>query len=118
MVNSYDMKKLSVILLVCVFFVGCAPQAPRLSTEEIMDSWLNHHKSKLIKEWGPPHRVTTDGKGGEIYIYESSSTSATTFNNFFGVELDNPITTLNTNTRYRQFYIDRNGKIYYWRSKG
>lgn len=108
------MKKLK-ILTILLIFISCAPQ---VSTKEVMDSWLNHHKSVLIQSWGPPHRITTDGKGGEIYIYEASSTSATTINNFFGVELDNPITTLNTNVSYRQFYIDRNGNIYYWRSKG
>ena len=83
-----------------------------------MDSWLNHHKSKLIMEWGPPNRITTDGKGGEIYIYEKSRTRAHTMTNFLGVELDNPITTINTNVSYRQLFIDGNGRIYHWRTQG
>ena len=111
------MRKIAPIFLLISFFelVLFSSCAPQISTKEVMESWLNHHKSELIKSWGPPHRITTDGQGGEIYIYEASSTSATTFNNIFGIELDNPITTINTTTEYRQFYIDKDGMIYYVR---
>ena len=110
------MKKLKILTLLLIF-INCST-TPQISNQQIMESWMGGHKSALIQQWGPPNRITTDGQGGEIYIYESSSTSATTFNNVFGVELNNPVTTLNTNVKYRQFYINRNGKIYYWRSKG
>jgi hypothetical protein len=106
------MKKLLSLLILTLLLASCAP---RISTKEVMNSWLKHHKSELIRSWGPPHRTATDGKDGEIYIYESSSTSAQTFKNVFGVELPNPITTVNTTIYYRQFFINKDGRIYYVR---
>ena len=110
--NRTTLKISIVACSVLLFLISCAP---RITTQDVMESWLDSHKSELIKVWGPPNRITTDGKEGEIYIYEESSTNAMTVNNFFGIELDNPITTYNTTSEYRQFYIDKDGIIYYVR---
>jgi len=99
------------VLLIFVLFVGCATT----NTKAIMESWIDHHKSELIKSWGPPNRITSDGQGGQILIYENSTTNAYTFNNLFGVELDNPVTTVNTRTQYYQFYTNSRGTIYHIR---
>jgi len=71
--------------------------------EETMDSWLNHQKSELIQQMGPPDRTTNDAKDGEILIYEQT------------VNFPNPYGPV---TRMRMFYVQKDGTIYYWLCKG
>ena len=35
----------------------------------IMKSWEGAHISRLIRSWGPPQEIVSDGAGGRIYIY-------------------------------------------------
>lgn len=87
-----------------MFLISCE------STKKIsekMDSWLGHHKSELIESWGPPTRYESDGKGGEILIYERSVTQGSMIGKTYYE---------NTNHPYRMFYADRRGKIYHWRT--
>lgn len=69
-----------------------------------MKSWIGHHTSKLIQQWGAPTRVAPDGLGGEILVYEFR-TDLRMFN-------------LPPITRVRQFYSDSHGTIYRWRVHG
>ena len=108
--KKYLISVLSIFITI-ILFTGCATT----NTKAVMESWIDHNKSELIKSWGPPSRVTSDGDGGKILIYEQSSTSAYTLNNLFGIELDNPITTINTRTQYYQFYTTSRGYIYHVR---
>ena len=88
------MKKYSVFLLLIVFGLSGCPltieqqieREKRLKEQqierekrlkerkerqnEIMRSWDGSHISKLIRSWGPPKEVTTDGAGGKIYIWK------------------------------------------------
>ena len=100
------MRKILVILLFIV--ISCAP---RVSTEEIMNEWMNRHKSVLIKHWGPPDRITSDGKGGEIYIYLRGK------NQIVPMPILGTLVVL-PDRHYRQFYIDKHGFVYYWRAQG
>jgi len=38
-------------------------------TDEIMKSWIGYHQSELIASWGPPEKITIDGKGGSVLDY-------------------------------------------------
>ena len=108
------MKKIVFVLIVSLF-VSCSSQ---ISTA--MQSWVGHHKSSLIQSWGPPSNITTDGKGGEVYIYYYNrnlpSNSKTTYNSFTGTY--NTTTTNNSYTAQRMFFINSSGKIYSWKWKG
>ena len=54
----------SYVWIMIVVFLGCGP-----TTTEIMNSWKGSHVSRLIRSWGPPQEVTTDGAGSRIYIW-------------------------------------------------
>ena len=110
---------IKILFLICVLnmFLGCASfmegynSAPTTTTEksfqqkeeETMNSWLRSHKSELIRAWGPPERTTSDGKDGEILIYEQT------------INFPEPYGPM---TRMRMFYVQQNGIIYDWLCKG
>ena len=54
----------SVIIL--LILSGCAGtrQGPGIA-----ESWIGSHKSELVMQWGPPDRIASDERGGEIYVY-------------------------------------------------
>ena len=105
------MKRIFLCLLFLIVLVGCA------SISRKMDSWKGHHKSELIASWGPPSRVTSDGKGGEILIYEYDRNFGQTRGQIYS---DGSYTAPRQNryTAYRMFYVDGNGYIYNWRWQG
>ena len=61
-----------VVLLVLVGLHACA------SAQSVMNSWLGHHQSDLIRSWGPPSSVASDGAGGTILIYIVAPSPAVT----------------------------------------
>ena len=67
-----------------------------------MDSWLGSSTQTLIKEWGAPSRVTTDGDGGEVLVYERS-----TYLSYYKV----------TYYTIRMFYAHADGIIYFWKAE-
>jgi len=94
------LKSLNILILALIicslFFQGCA------STREIMDSWIGHHQSDLIAQWGPPERTASDGKGGQTFLYERFISTG------YGHGYIQSI----------MFYADENGYIYHWRTQG
>ena len=91
-------------LFAATFLIGCHASK---KNQQTMDSWLGAHKSALIQSWGPPTRYESDGKGGEILIYERSVTRGSVIGNTYYE---------NTRHPYQMFYADSDGKIYYWRT--
>ena len=106
-----------VLLLLCFSFCGgCAS-----SINKVMESWTGSHQSDLIASWGPPTRTASDGKGGEVLIYEAyvdlGQTPGTAYVDPWGnVRYTAP--RQNGYTRVREFYVDQNGIIYSWRWQG
>ena len=105
----------------CTIFLSsllfsCGVLNPGNNITEAMKSWVGHHKSKLIQEWGPPNNISTDGKGGEVYTYyyNRNKNSTTTYNQY----TKSYNTSNNSYTAERHFYINKDGKIYSWRWKG
>jgi len=83
-----------ILFLSLMIITGCAAMTwPNSKDREKTESWIGAHKSKLIKTLGPPSRNTSDGKGGEIIIYEK------TFHNL--------------HTQYYDFYVNPKGIIYF-----
>jgi hypothetical protein len=87
---------------------SCATQKKAQDKERAaLDSWLNHSKAELIQAWGPPTRYESDGKGGEILIYENTVKVA---NIIYGTYMEKNV------INYKQMYVNSSGIIYYWRS--
>ena len=61
---------MAVILAVSItVFAGCTPSTRQVTTRQVMNSWMGSHISELIRSWGPPQQIVTDGAGGKIYIW-------------------------------------------------
>lgn len=103
---------ITVLALSLVFLCSCTSEEQlrkdrENETKRIMDSWLNHHKSELIRSWGPPTRYDSDGQGGQILIYEYTRTlGATIYGNYMQ----------RTFVDYKEMFANQNGLIYYWRN--
>jgi hypothetical protein len=113
----------------------------------IMASWMDHDVNDLIADWGPPNGTMSDGKGGQILIFDRSGQlvlpgTATTTGNYIGnatatynqygsigVANANAYGTGYSTTTYqpptvipvnrkRMFWVDQKGRIYRWSWKG
>ncbi len=100
-----------ILFFPCLFFLSCTSQK-KLQAEKDektkieMNSWLKHHKSELIRSWGPPTRYDSDGQGGEILIYEYKRTVGAILNGNY---------LQRTFIDYKEIFADKDGIIYYWR---
>ena len=117
----------SLLVLITVFLTGC------FSSQNAMQSWIGATKAQLYQRFGPPDRITDDGQGGEILIYEKTeegggSTPQTT-NSTVQSNVPNN-SSLNTSgldanmfvpqahykhTYIKMFYSNKQGVIYYCR---
>lgn len=105
------MKRLLCALLI---LSGCLPT-------KALNSWLGHHKSELIRTWGPPTRTASDGAGGEILIYEQGVYTGQVPGQMYGNGYGGTSYTAPVQTGYnrvRMFYCDKDGKVYMWKAKG
>ena len=83
--------KLGILLLLILTF-GCS------LISELRQDGIGQPISTMIDRLGPPSRVTSDGRGGSVYIWETWYSDGYT-------------RTLWTN----MFWADSNGIIYKWR---
>jgi hypothetical protein len=83
----------SVILLLLVLTIGCS------SINKLMQDGIGQPISTIIDRMGPPSRVTPDGRGGNVYIWEQWV----------------PTGWFNGYLRLNTFWADSNGIIYKWR---
>lgn len=96
----------SVIFIFFLGMIGCATFNQE-KIKKALDSWLGSHKSGLIQSWGPPTRYESDGKGGEILVYEKARTVGMFY---YGSYIQR------TFIDYTDMFCDSNGIIYYWRN--
>ena len=122
-------KSVAFLLLIVFVFSSCGPP-----TAEIMNSWKGHHVSRLIRSWGPPQQVTTDGAGGRIYIWttdvnipltkaKSKTKGTVTYNPYLDEYAIKSKTTYTDpivieGQKVRMFWVNKNRIIYHWRAKG
>lgn len=107
-VKYYAMHKV-VIPLIMFFLFGCyVTKVTPIS--ETMNKWMGHSKTELLMRMGPSTSIVNDGSGGEIVSYN--------WDNNVTIRLPTTLeiyTNRNIGT-YAQFYINKEGKIYYWRT--
>lgn len=101
----------------------------------MLKMWEGKTKADLVLNFGPPDSVSTDGNGGEVYLYEEESkllsinSSGTAFFSGYGNVFGNSINTFgsgnshsNTVFNYSQsekllFYINADNVIYFTKFK-
>lgn len=93
--------------------------------DEIMSSWVGKHQAELIRSWGAPDRVTSDGKGGKVLVYVQTYGSVRQEDGEYDTEIDNygraikvwkPGQTIDDRFRaFRSFFVNPKGIIYYYR---
>ncbi len=83
----------SVILFPLVLILGCS------AINELTQDGIGQPISTVTDRLGPPTRVTPDGKGGSIYIWEQWVSTG-----WYNGEL-----------RTNMFFVDSRGIIYKWR---
>ena len=81
------------ILLLVLLTLGCS------SINDLMQNGIGQPISTIIDQWGPPSRVTSDGRGGKVYIWEQWEGSG------YG---DKKLWSL-------MFWADSKGIVYQWR---
>ena len=118
------------VFMLCLTVLGCGTP-----TAKIMNSWKGAHVSRLIRSWGPPQHVTTDGAGGKIYIWKKNiditlaegkaKTKGTVTYSPYLDEYTIDSETTYTDSRcpqgeekVRMFWVDKDGIIYTWKAKG
>lgn len=104
-------------VVVLVMLSACASFNP----SKVMQSWVGSHYSDLMLQWGPPTRSTTDGRGGQILIYEYDRNTG----QIPGTARTNPDGSVSytapRSTGYvatRMFWVTAEGRIYNWRWQG
>lgn len=106
--------KFLMLSLILVLFTSCG------SISKKMETWVGSSKNQLYKSWGPPTRVTDDGSGGEILIYEKyinfGQQPGQIYNSNGRINYTTP--QQNGYLRQRMFYVNNSGYIYSWRAVG
>ncbi len=110
------MKKLPPIFLaLLVLFASCYTQKPISS---VMNSWIGTSEHDVIMRMGSPTSTASDGADGKIIRYEQSH-STTTYNEnpYYRNKYDaSVIANTYNNTMYKEFFINKDGKVYNWRT--
>jgi hypothetical protein len=84
--------RLAIFLLLFLTF-GCS------SINQLIQGGIGQPISTIIDSWGTPSRVTSDGRGGNVYIWEQWVNRGYT----------------NGYMRVTTYWADANGIIYKWR---
>jgi len=96
------MKTKFLLIITVLFMVSCT------STTKVMDSWLGSSKQSLIMSWGPPTKTASDGGNGEILVYSKQ---------VYNPGLPNMGIAPSTYWDNKYFYVNSEGKVYYWMTK-
>lgn len=103
------MKILLLLFCICTLaIVSCGPSKKVFDAKEdaLLNQWLKQPKSQLLKQWGLPDSVMSDGRNGEILIYKEDVSIASVMSNRY--------TGLQYSFR-KEMYINPDSLIYHWR---
>ena len=81
------------------------------------EEWKGRSHSDIVKRFGAPDRVESDGSGGQILIYENVSTTTTTdVDTHFGMFDPDYTTKVQTNKSYIHFFVGPDNICYHIKS--
>jgi hypothetical protein len=92
------MKKLLTVFIILLFFIS------RESESKVMNSLYGYTKQQISMQYGIPYKKDTDGAEGEVWLY------AKILQGYINGEL-------HQNYKYTYLYFNKEGKMYYWRTK-
>lgn len=105
------MKKSFFLLCVIttILIISCGPSRTARDAKEnvLFNEWLGHSKAQLVKQWGQPDSLATDGKNGQILIYKE------------GVDYISVMNENYSGTQYsfrKEMFINADSVIYDWKA--
>ncbi len=103
------------LIFISILLISCY-ETRYEPVNKTLDPYIGKSEHEVILRLGPPTKTTDDGAGGHIIDYESTFLYAE--NELNTVPYDKTLTTTTTIpiTHYLQFYIDKTGIIYKWRT--
>ena len=116
------------LTVLIVYIVAEAGKKATKKQNAIMESWKGAHITRLIRSWGPPQEITSDGGNGKIYIWTrpvdirlapgSIKRKRTyTYGGYTERTQVKPPVRIKYD-RVRMFWIDSQGIVYHWKWKG
>ncbi len=98
-----------VLFISTALLISCGPSKKAINAKEdaLFNQWLNHTKSQLVRQWGKPDSVMSDGSSGEILIYKEGV-------NFLSVM--NEKYTGPQHSFRKEIFVNADSLIYHWRA--
>ncbi len=105
------MKKIFFLsaIIFTIFFISCSSSRKANDAKEnaLFNKWIGQSKSQLIKQWGQPDSISTDGKNGQILTYKERLDYMSVMNgNYTGKEY----------SVKKDMYVNADSLIYYWKA--
>lgn len=102
-------------VLLCLLLCGCY-EYQQLPNSYYFDPYKGQSEHKIVVDFGPPDRTTSDGNGGKIIEYRRSSDpyTVTAFQNLYGTPYS--FSKTHVTQWYLQFYINKHDSMYMYRS--
>lgn len=97
---------LSFITLVLLSACGPSRKASDAKEDRLLNQWIKQPKSLLIKQWGKPDSLMSDGRNGEILIYKE------------GVDFLSVMNESYTGKQYsprKEMYVNADSAVYHWK---
>lgn len=105
------MKKIFFLsaILFTVFLISCSSSRKADDAKEnaLFNEWLGQSKSQLIKQWGQPDSISTDGKNGQILTYKERLDYMSVMNGNY--------TGKNYSVK-KDMYVNADSLIYHWKA--
>ncbi len=103
-------------------------EADSKKISETMKSWKGAPVTRLIRSWGPPQDIVSDGAQGKIYIYSklidrqlapgTIKRKGTYGDGFYTERIEVKPPRRLKYKRVRMFWVNKRGIIYHWMWKG
>ena len=110
--NTAMKRILPIIMLLAL--TSCMPAIKYIPLESSYnEDWVGKTYTEILRHYGAPSRVESDGQDGKILVYEKTTkitnTSVNTHNGMFDPDYT---TTVRTDTDYAHFFIDSDNVCY------
>ena len=108
------MNHRTITFLICIILLSsCSLIRFQPLEQEYNNTWTGRSYAEIVREFGAPDRVEYDGLDGRILIYEEfESITSTDVDTHFGRFDPDYTTTVKTDKKYIQFFLDSGNTCY------